>query len=308
MNPIMKSHLRLRIQLLALLGGLLLAMFGPPRLLMAEMDNAERQGPWMSLGDDANKVCIVIPLEMNFNPNRKTFVITHGMGGTRYGDRFHLLASAIATKYPEVNVLLIDWTEHSMQTTSLFGMPSPWKVARHIEPTAIYVARHLRKLGLDPNQITFIGESFGNCINAKISELLGSGCRIMAFNPPNAAGGYPLPNLSSCSSKSWSFHTDSAFDTQNSMADVRFFLEPAEGASDLALHTSGITWLNRQIREHNHGWLSMDWDIEATKTEPFDAIATMSGSVAYASSVAAGRGVVDTRFSSDQITSLTALK
>jgi len=60
---------------------------------------------------------------------RPTFVITHGMGGTEAGDRFHQLAEAICRAIPESNVLMIDWSKQSWRTRGYFQIPSPWDVA-----------------------------------------------------------------------------------------------------------------------------------------------------------------------------------
>ena len=62
-------------------------------------------------------VCLRHWNDRPFDTLQQTFLITHGMGGTESGDRFHQLADAIHKAYPESNVMLIDWSKESWQTT-----------------------------------------------------------------------------------------------------------------------------------------------------------------------------------------------
>ena len=108
-----------------------------------------------------------------FDNHQPTLVITHGMGGTEAGDRFHQLADAIHLALPESNVVLIDWSKESWQTTSYLGIPNPWSVANSIDAVVAEAVVSLKTLQLDAARTTFIGESFGNCVNARVSEQLG---------------------------------------------------------------------------------------------------------------------------------------
>lgn len=206
-----------------------------------------------------------------------TFVITHGMGGTEVGDRFHKLADAICDAIPESNVLIVDWTKDSWRTRGYLRLPSPWDVAQNIDPVATEAATLLKTLQVDPALTTFIGESFGNCVNARIAETLGGRGRILAFNPPNGLSGYKTPDLRTCSDVAWSFQTYSLFDGQSPIADVGFFLETPVNASEKDQHVFGVAWLTAQVESCDLTWLLPELVLPEPATENFDAIATLSG-------------------------------
>lgn len=208
--------------------------------------------------------------------NRPTFVITHGMGGTETADRFHQLADAICKAIPECNVLLIDWSKQS-QSIGWFGIPNPLAVAQNIDPVARETSELLKTLQIDPIQTTFIGESFGDCVNARIAETLGGRGRMLAFNPPNDAGGYKTPDLRACSDVAWAFQTYSMFDTQESIADIGIFLETSLPARDTDQHTAGVSWLAERVRSGDLAWLLTTHNIPGHQSENFDAIGTLSG-------------------------------
>ncbi len=212
--------------------------------------------------------------------NRPTFVITHGMGGTETGDRFYQLADAICKAMPDCNVLLIDWSKQSWRTVWC-GIPNPLAVAQNIDPVAREAAELLKSLQIDPIQTTFIGESFGNCVNARIAETIGGRGRILAFNPPNDAGGYKIPDLRACSDVAWSFQTYSMFDTQDSIADLGIFLETSPAATDVDQHISGVSWLAERVRSGDLAWLLTTHKIPEHQFEQFDAIGSLSGELLH---------------------------
>jgi len=211
--------------------------------------------------------------------NRPTIVITHGMGGTAAGDRFHQLADAICKALPECNVLIIDWSKQSRRTWH--GLPNPLAVAQNIDPVSWEASELLVSLQIDPTQTTFIGESFGNCVNARIAETIGGCGRILAFNPANAMGGYETPDLRVCSDVAWSFQTYSMFDTQDSIADLGIFLETPPAATDLDQHIAGVSWLAERVRSGDLAWLLTTHSILATESEHFDAVGTLSGELLH---------------------------
>jgi hypothetical protein len=211
--------------------------------------------------------------------HQQTFIITHGMGGTVEGDRFHHLADTIHAALPQSNVVLIDWSTESRQTTSYLGLPNPWSVANRIDAVVAEAVVTLEALQLDATRTTFIGESFGNCVNARISEQLGQQSTILAFNPPSFFGGYPIPDLRSCAAVSWSFQTYAAYDTQEVIADVGFFLETPPNSSDQEQHTAGISWLALQVNSGMQFWLFPGCDNGSPQTDCFDGVATLSGAI-----------------------------
>ncbi|MFZ1006959.1 MAG: hypothetical protein WAN65_08990, partial [Candidatus Sulfotelmatobacter sp.] len=119
----------------------------------------------------------------------RTFVITHGMGGTTSGDRFELLARQLKENFPEANVFRIDWSKPATATT-FFGLPNPWIVAGRIDGVAAQAAQQLRAIDVDPQQVTLIGESFGVYVNQRIARALGGVQGMLAFNPASEEGGY----------------------------------------------------------------------------------------------------------------------
>ena len=235
-------------------------------------------GQWESVNSQPSR-CVQTLLRKQhcFEPHLPTFVITHGMGGTQLDDRFHQLADAIDEAFPESNVILINWTDASCKKTSFLGLPSPWEVAKNIDRVAHEAADNLQSMGLEASSTTFIGESFGNCVNARIAERLGRHGRILAFNPPNAAGGYKTPDLRTCADLTWSFHTFSVFDAQDPIAHAGFFLETPVSSTDLDQHVAGVSWLVDRIRSGNTDWLLMRHQMENASHNDFDAIAALSG-------------------------------
>jgi hypothetical protein len=93
------------------------------------------ENPWLAIEFPASpsQSQILHDPRRSYDFNRPTFVITHGMGATEIGDRFHQLADAICEAIPECNVLIIDWSKQSWQT-GWFGIPNPLAVAQNIEP------------------------------------------------------------------------------------------------------------------------------------------------------------------------------
>ncbi len=240
--------------------------------------DAQPAGQWESVNSQPSRcVQTLLRKQHQFEPLLPTFVITHGMGGTQLDDRFHQLADEIDEALPESNVILINWTDASCKKTSFPGLPSPWEVAKNIDRVALEAAEHLHSMGVDASSTTFIGESFGNCVNAKIAERLGRHGRMLAFNPPNAAGGYKTPDLRTCADLTWSFHTFSVFDAQDPIAHAGLFLETPVNATHRDQHVAGVAWLADQVRSGNTSWLLMQHQITRIHDDKFDAIAAISG-------------------------------
>jgi len=203
------------------------------------------------------------------------FVITHGMGGTLAGDHFHRLAAAIRKSFPRAGVVRLDWSEKA--SAKFGGFPNPWKVAESIDKVGDQAALVLKKEGFNPANTTFIGESFGNWVNARIANQLGGVEGILALNPAHEGGGYAPPNLCKHAKRSWSFHTYSIFDTTLEIADGDFWLETRPGASQVNQHVAGIDWLAARIEAGDHSWLSMDKTLPERQAGHFRASAMMDG-------------------------------
>ncbi|MBL8817941.1 MAG: hypothetical protein JNL58_18090 [Planctomyces sp.] len=150
-------------------------------------------------------------------------------------------------------------------------------MANSVDLVAEEAAEKLHGMGIEPARTTFIGESFGNRVNARVAEHLGRRGKFLAFNPPNAAGGYRMPDLRVCADLTWSFHTFSVFDTQDAVAHAGFLLETDAETTERDQHTSGIPWLVSQVRSGNMSWLLMQHKTVVARDEEFDGIATVSG-------------------------------
>lgn len=261
---------------------MLLALLSLRQVTLADETMISCENPWLAMkfSETTSQSQILQDSRRSFLFDRPTFVITHGMGGTKAGDRFHQLAEAICKAMPECNVLIIDWSKQSWRTGWL-GIPNPLAVAQNIDPVAMEAYELLKTLRIDAGQTTFIGESFGNCVNARIAENFGGRGRILALNPPNAAGGYKTPDLRSCSDVAWSFQTYSMFDTQDSIADCDIFLQTPPSSSSMDQHVAGISWLAERVRAGDLAWLLTSHKISKQQAEYFDAIGTLSGELLH---------------------------
>ena len=205
------------------------------------------------------------------------FVISHGMGGTLAGDNFHQLAAVILKRFPRACVIRLDWSEKA--SAKLHGFLNPWEVAGSIDAVGDQAALVLKKEGIDLAHTTFIGESFGNWVNARIAHQLGGVQGILALNPANEAGGYTPPNLCKHAKRSWSFHTYSVFDTTLEIADSDFWLETPANATPGSQHIAGIRWLAARIEAGDLTWLGMDKTLPQRRAGCFRAMATMDGQI-----------------------------
>lgn len=203
------------------------------------------------------------------------FVITHGMGGTTSGDSFHRLAAVLHQQFPRASVLRIDWSERA--SVKFAGLPVPWKVAESIDPVGDQAALILKEAGIDSRRTTFLGESFGNWVNARTAYQLGGVQAILALNPASESGGYAPPDLRRLASHSWALHTWSVLDTTLEIADGDFWLETSADASPFAQHVAGIRWLTARIEAGDYSWLRMDRQLPARREGYFRASATLRG-------------------------------
>lgn len=197
-----------------------------------------------------------------------TYVITHGLGGTRSGDRFHQLAAEIRRCFPKVNVYLTDWTQVAAQKT-LFGLPSVWKVAANIDNCAQLSADALQHLSLDPSRSTLIGESFGCYVNFGIARQLGKVERMLCFNAASQLGGYVLPDMTTVASACYAFQTISIFDTQARLSDHDVRLQLARGTVGVGAHTSGIRWLSESLQGTDRSWILCSRELPLGTVESF---------------------------------------
>ena len=240
---------------------------------------AEEQNRWHILESEfkSSRVQLRACNSRPIDPHSPFFVVTHGMGGTSDGDRFHRLADAISSTCPTANVVLVDWSEASCAKTAFLGFPNPCVVAKRIDRVGDEAAEMLCKLGFDPKHATFIGESFGNWVNARIANKVGGINRVLAMNPASEFGCYPPPDLCTCARISWSFHTYSVFDTLKRISHASILLETIPGSSDFARHTCGIGRLTSQLKSGDRSWLLADVELRQGSDSSFHTLATLDG-------------------------------
>ena len=265
--------------------GLLAGMIAPAwakesataELVSAMATRGERAEPaWLELDPVAEQPTVRIWLTgPRGDQASECFVITHGMGGTTSGDSFHRLAAILHHQFPRASVLRIDWSERA--SVKFAGLPVPWKVAASIDAVGDEATLVLKQMGIDSQRTTFLGESFGNWVNARIAYQLGGVHAILAINPASESGGYAPPDLRKLASHSWALHTWSVFDTTLEIADGDFWLETPADASPFAQHVAGIRWLTARIEAGDDSWLRMDKPLPARRAGHFRASATLRG-------------------------------
>lgn len=234
---------------------------------------------WTTISCSSTRPLVQVHCLGKFDSRAKqTFLITHGLGGTVSGDRFHVLAEAVSKCFPHTNVLLADWSASA--SAKLYGdIPNPWKAAQSIDPVAQETTRVIANIGIRPQRLTMIGESFGNCVNARIAARMGGVAQILACNPANELGGYPTPDLRQLAKQTWSFHSNSAFDSPREIADVSVFIETPTAATDGEQHIAGIQWLTTHAVVECK-WLTTSEPLPARRADHFQAVATPDGRLA----------------------------
>jgi hypothetical protein len=180
-----------------------------------------------------------------------TYILTHGLGGVDY--RFFDLGNAIRAKQPDVNVLVIDWTPGADRTIA--KIPNPLAAANRIDLTGEVVASYLTKLNkrkcFDPTQATFIGESFGNCINHRTAVCLRKNGlpkveRALVLNPAPCTSGYQTPLFTVAFKQSIAYVSDSWLDSRGRIANKQVLLKP-DSRGQIEQHQYGMLWLQQRL-------------------------------------------------------------
>jgi hypothetical protein len=180
-----------------------------------------------------------------------TYIITHGLGGV--DDRFFDLGAAIRATQADVNVLVIDWTPGSDCTIA--RVPNPLAAANRIDLTGEVVGSYLTKLSkkkcFDPAQATFIGESFGNCINHRTAVCLRKNGlqkaeRALVLNPAPCTSGYSTPLFTVAFKQSIACVSESWLDSRGRIANKQVLLKP-DSRGQIEQHQYGMRWLQRRL-------------------------------------------------------------
>lgn len=203
------------------------------------------RGGWEIVQTKLEGVSLRVHLPADDRQPDRGFVICHGMNGTKSNDRFARLAQKLIEHHPDALIAQIDWSP--LSKAECLGLPNPWRVSRRIPSVAEACHDVIAEWGLAPERWVFIGESFGNNVNARLSESLGSRSTMVAFNPASELGGGGRLDLQACSLRSFAFHTDSTYDTLRSVAHHDVFLVASVSSNDLEKHTYGVQWFVDQL-------------------------------------------------------------
>lgn len=178
------------------------------------------------------------------------FILTHGLGGI--DDRFYELGQAILKQHPDATVLVVDWSPGADR--KIARIPNPLAAADRIDLTGdllgVFLAKLHKKNCFDPTQATFIGESFGNCVNHRTALCLRKNGlkkpeRALVLNPAPSAG-YQTPVFTVAFKQSIACVSESLLDTRAPIANKRVLLKP-DGRGQVHQHTHGMRWLQERI-------------------------------------------------------------
>jgi hypothetical protein len=181
-----------------------------------------------------------------------TYILTHGMGGV--DDRFYALGQAIHAQDADANILVVDWSAGANRTIA--RIPNLLATADRIDLTGDLLGSCLTKLAkkkcFDPAQATFIGESFGNCVNHRAALVLRKNGlpkanRALVLNPAPASSSYPTPLFTVPFKQSIAYVSDSWLDSRQVITNKKVLLKPT-GKGPIEQHTYGMHWL----QEHLH--------------------------------------------------------
>lgn len=180
-----------------------------------------------------------------------TYILTHGLGGV--DDRFYDMGHAILAQAADVSVLVVDWSAGADRTFA--RIPNPLAAADRIDVTGDLLGVFLTKLStkkcFDPTQATFIGESFGNCVNHRAALCLRKNGlkkpeRALILNPAPCTAGYQTPMFTVSFRQSIAYVSDSWLDSRASIANKRVLLK-SNTRSPIDQHTHGMRWLQERL-------------------------------------------------------------
>jgi hypothetical protein len=180
-----------------------------------------------------------------------TYVLTHGLCGV--DDRFYSMGQALLARNPEANVLVVDWSAGADR--KIARLPNPFAAADRIDLTGdmlgVFLTKLSKKKCFDPTQATFIGESFGNCVNHRAALCLRKNGlkkaeRAVVLNPAPSCAGYQTPLFTVPFKQSIACMSDSCLDARGAIANKRVLLK-SPNPDQLGQHTQGMRWLQERI-------------------------------------------------------------
>ena len=210
-----------------------------------------------------------------FDPGKCTVVLTHGFGGGDYGNpagRFSRLAQALGN-CGTYNVVSVDWQAGASEG----GF---WGVSGRIRDVSRVALQKLQALGVaDFGCVVYMGESFGNAVNAWISQASGSPGHAIMFNPANPLGfnlfAESYPDYLQAFRNPLVFKTPRIADQWPRVGDRDIYLDCCPNQTGLICgpvdaHTSGVLWMADQIRTHggcNNQWFTGTAQVPVTQND-----------------------------------------
>ena len=222
-------------------------------------ENIDTDSPYSNI-DDVDGVSI-ITYQKSDNANH-SYIITHGLGGTVYDERYKKLADSIKDgKGDGVSIFLVDWSVLADESIKINerNVPNPWAAKSRIELVGNIVFERIAH-EINPFKATLIGEGFGNYINHQIAKRYDNEKNeemknIIALNPTNEYGGYEPPNFEAYSASSIVYHTESLWDTVKEAGTLDILLNVPTSTTTIEKHLWGLQWLNKQIEKNDWKWV-----------------------------------------------------
>jgi uncharacterized repeat protein (TIGR01451 family) len=218
-----------------------------------------------------------------YSPTRPTVVLSHGWNDSILSNTAHYQNLENALNSAGYNVVLVDW-----KTGAQSAITDPWGASKNIPAAASAAYDKLNKMGVNFGNTTYVGESFGNAINAWIATYSGIPGKAMVMNPADPLGFAPgsLPDYQKAFSKPWVFKTPSIADQWPRAGYRDFYLDccannsvPNSVCDPVEAHTSGIVWLANQINRDGAGnqWITQSASVGSSTSFDYDGRVNCSG-------------------------------
>ncbi len=180
-------------------------------------------------------------------PGCETIIVTHGANSDGYELRFENFVARLKARNPDARILAVEWPKGADCGLDL------WAASKRIPDVAarasVLLVRDYPEI--DYSKTTFVGESFGNAVNAAISDSNGAVSKGILLNPANEWGFWHLftPDYRAAFSKCHAYITNSWWDsrTPKPIADAVIYLTTPDWWSWNKKHTSGMEWLADQV-------------------------------------------------------------
>ncbi|MCK9420319.1 MAG: DUF1566 domain-containing protein [Nitrospirae bacterium] len=141
----------------------------------------------------------------------QTWIVIHGRDGSRTSENILRLAQAIANKFPNEQVLTLDWSGPAMPHGEYDFYEENW-----IQPVAQWAAQALTGYRFTGSLLNLVGHSWGGYVADEIAERIDGGVNtIVALDPAKEGDGWYNPedfgqiNFAAHSQFSWAFHSSS---------------------------------------------------------------------------------------------------